>query len=353
MGEQSHKGKLIESYIREHLEELNREDKPLGVKTLSRNFLKNVLGVNKPTEKEVDAIRSIVRGYLGRSGSATVKQRFHIRNRNTSETQPVQFVNTPYRQANVLVFDIETSPLMVYTWGIWNQNIPTDNILKDWMILTWSAKWLFEDKMYSARIKPSEIKRNDDKRVVKALWSLIDEADIVIAHNGNKFDIKRMNTRFLKHGLNLPSPYQSIDTLLHARKKFNIISNRLDYIASNFLGIEGKMETEKGLWKKAIEGDREALHTMDVYCQQDVRVLEDVYLHLRPYIQPHPNIGLLESSDKPQCPCCGSTDLKPIGDYNTYVNTYMSFRCPNGSISRSRVNATPKSVRDNLNVSTP
>lgn len=354
--QQKPEGERIEAYIAEHLEELNREVKPLGIKTLAKKYLKENAQLYDLSnfDKEVERVRSVMRFYLGRLGDESRSmKRFDIRDRNTGETQPTA-EQAPYKQAKVLVFDIETSPLITYTWGIWNQNIPTDNIIKDWLILTWSAKWIFEDRIYSAKIKPSEIKRNDDKRVVKALWSMIDEADVIIAHNGNKFDIKRMNTRFLKHGLNLPSPYQSIDTLLHARKKFNITSNRLDYIAKDFLGIKGKMETETGLWRRAIEGDREALTIMDEYCQQDVKVLEDVYLHLRPYIQPHPNIGLLEPSDKPQCPSCGSTDLRPTGDYNTYVNTYMAFRCGCcKSISRSRVNATPKKVRDNLNVSTP
>jgi len=328
-------------FVREHLGELNRPKNPKGIKTLAKEYAAIHGG-------EVENIRYMMRYYMGRTGRNKGKV-FEIRDRSRSETQPKR----PYRYAKVLIFDIETSPIIAYTWGIWGQNIPTDNIIKDWLILTWAAKWLFEDKVYSAKITPKEIKADDDSRVVKALWAMIEEADIIIAHNAAKFDVKRMNTRFLKHRLGLPSPYQVIDTLKHARKKFNITSNRLDYIAKDFLGIDGKMETPKGLWKRCIEGSAEALTMMDEYCIKDVYVLEDVYMHLRPYIQPHPNIGLLEDSSKPQCPCCGSEELTEIGEYRTYVNTFMAFRCPEGSISRARVNSTPRKTRDNLNVSTP
>jgi len=183
---------------------------------------------------------------------------------------------------------------------------------------------------------------------------MLDESDVVIAHNLEKFDKKRVQTRFLKYGFNLPSPYNSIDTLQHLRRKFSIISNRLDYVAKDFLGIEGKMETPKGLWWRCLDGDKDAMKTMVEYCDQDVRVLEDVYLKLRPYIQPHPNVGLIEQTNEPSCPCCGSTDLKLSGAYHTYVNEFDVYRCGNcGSISRSRKNSTPKETRDVIKVSVP
>lgn len=259
----------------------------------------------------------------------------------------------PFKQARILVYDIETSPNLSYHFGIWNQNIRTENIVKPWCILTWSAKWLFEDEVMSDKITSEEVEDRNDERVVRSLWSLLDEADIVIAHNAKKFDNKVANARFLKYGIQPPSFYETIDTLVHSRKAFKHDSNRLDDICK-FLGFDGKMETPQGLWREAVEGDEAAIALMDEYCQQDVRILEDVYVALRAWIKPHPNIGLLEDTQGTTCPHCGSNNLVPDGDYRTYVNVYDNFRCNDcHGTSRSRVSSLSKQKRDNLLVSNP
>lgn len=260
----------------------------------------------------------------------------------------------PFASARVLSFDIETAPMLSYHWGLWNQNIYIDNVHKDWCILTWAAKWIFEDKVYSERISPDEVIERDDKRIVKSLWNLLDQADIVIAHNAKKFDVRVANARFLKHGLKPPSHYQVVDTLKVARKQFRLMSNKLDDICT-YMGIEGKMETPKGLWKKAVEGDQEAIYIMDEYCVQDVKILEDVYFELRAWIKPHPNLNLLEDPDGAnKCPTCTSPNLSYDGDYVTYANRFHNFRCGDcGALSRSRVNSTGKETRDVLLIPNP
>lgn len=273
------------------------------------------------------------------------------KDQNWPKPEDKQVLNIPKK---ILLFDIETAPLQCYAWGIWGQNINPDFLIRDWFVLCWSAKWIFEDKVYNMSLTSKEIKKGNDERIIRGLWNMLDEADIVIAHNLEKFDKKRAQTRFFKYEMGLPSPYQSIDTLLHLRKKFQITSNRLDYVAKDFLCIAGKMDTPKGLWLDCMNRDMEAMQTMVDYCDQDVRVLEDVYLKLRPYVQPHPNIGLIEGSDKPVCPCCGSENLNLDGTYHTYVNEFDSYRCGDcRAISRSRKNSTPKNVRDNIKVSIP
>jgi len=275
----------------------------------------------------------------------------YIRSKHGKPNKLNFYKQTP---SKVLIFDIETAPIIAYTWSKWPNAIPDNHIIQDWFIICWSAKWLFDDAIYSSCVTSKEAQKGNDKRVVKALWQMFEEADIIIAHNLDKFDHKRANTRFLKYGLGLPTPFQTIDTLRHARKKFAITSNRLDYIAKDFLNIEGKLSTSKDLWRKAIEGCKESLNEMQTYCDQDVRVLEEVYLHLRPYIQPHPNIGLQIATNTQCCPSCGSTDIVLKGTYRTYISEYESFRCNScQSIGRLRKNNTPKEVKDRLTVSTP
>lgn len=258
-------------------------------------------------------------------------------------------------KAKVLVFDLETAPLSAYLWGVWNQNIGhnLDMVTNDWFMLTWSAKWLFEDRIISAKLTPEEAINEDDSRIITHLWHLIDEADVIIAHNALKFDIKKMNARFLLNGLMPPSNYEVIDTLVHARKKFALTSNKLDYI-SNILNVGRKVKHEGfSMWKSCMKGDAEALDKMSYYNEGDVTILEEVYLKLRSWIKPHPNLGFYIMDDVSSCPTCGSEDLKWDGKvYRTYVNEYPVCRCGNcGAESRGKKTVTTNSK--NLLVSTP
>lgn len=238
--------------------------------------------------------------------------------------------------AKVLVFDIETSPLVSYLWNRWQKFIPDEQIIEDWYVISWAAKWLFEDEVMSAIVTPQEAVARDDQRVIKALWDLMNEADVLIAHNGIKFDVKIMNGRFFKHGLDLPTPYQVIDTFQHAVRRFRLPSSGLNYIAK-YLGLPQKKPTDFKLWIDCMKGDEKSLQRMDEYCCQDVRVLEDVYLAMRKYIQPHPNFGLYIESDVEVCPVCGSDELEKVGTYATTVNLYDTYRCKCcGSLTRSR-----------------
>ena len=36
-----------------------------------------------------------------------------------------------------------------------------------------------------------------NKRVLKSIWNLLDEADIVIGHNGDRFDLRKLRWRFI------------------------------------------------------------------------------------------------------------------------------------------------------------
>jgi DNA polymerase elongation subunit (family B) len=240
--------------------------------------------------------------------------------------------------AKILVFDIETAPSRGYIWSAWKQNIQPNQIISDWFMLTWAAKWLFEDDVMSARISVDEVEMEDDKRITEEVWRLLDKADIIIAHNAKKFDVPRLNTRFLLHGLPPPSPYQVIDTLETLRKRMAFTHNRLDYV-NDKLGIGRKMDTGGfSLWDRCLKGEEEALMEMEQYNIQDVAILEETYLRIRPWIAPHPNIGLYIEDNVTVCPSCGSSHIEPAGTpYTTSVNQYESFRCKKcGSLGRSR-----------------
>lgn len=244
----------------------------------------------------------------------------------------------------VLIFDIETTPIRVFVWGLFgNKYINHDNIITDWNILSWSAKWLFGDEIFGEVLTSREATNGDDSRIIKSIWDKFNEADIVIAHNGNRFDIPRLNTRFILNNLNPPNSYKSIDTLAVVKKHFKFTSNRLDYLGK-LISNKQKIETNFQLWKDCLDGDKKALSDMLTYNFMDVELLEEVYLELRPWIKSHPNMGLYLDADTKHgafaCSNCGKThdpaSVKWDGVYSTTVSQFRTFRCDCGALIRTR-----------------
>ena len=239
-----------------------------------------------------------------------------------------------------IIFDIETAPMMAFVWKLWKENIGLPQIVSDWFILCWSAKWLYSSEIITEHLTSKEAIAQDDGRIVTDLWGLINKADIVIAYNGISFDIPKINSRFLIHGLPPTKPYFSVDPCVIAKKQFGFSSNKLDALAQHF-GIPLKLDTDFDLWKRCFNGDEEALKYMAKYNKRDVAILEEVYLRMRPWIKGHPNIGNLISSTEPACSTCGSHNLEKIDGeyYYTSIGKYELFKCKTcGAISRGRKN---------------
>lgn len=253
------------------------------------------------------------------------------------------------KQPKILIFDIETSPMASYTWGRWKQNVSLDQTISEWFMLSWSAKWLNNPNMMSDALTPEEASREDDARITRSIWHLLNEADIIIAHNGVKFDTPKLNSRFIIHGLVPPTPYRQIDTLTVARKEFGFSSNKLDALAGYF-GIEHKSDTNFNLWKRCLAGEQEALDYMEAYNMKDVEILEEVYLKLRPWIKNHPNISLYLENEDETCPHCGSTNLADTGTFSyTNVSKFSNVRCLDcGGMARRRTSDYPKEKRKSL-----
>lgn len=336
------------------IKEYCEQYKTLPDQTLAKRIFKEVPKI----AKDVEQIRCMVRyrrGHKGDALRADLKDKSNIKPL-TYDTTYKPFKEVINTSAKVLILDIETAPIRGYMWGIWNQNIQPDNITSDWFCLTWAAKWLFEDKVYSAKLTSKEAVNEDDSRIILGIWKLVNEADIVIAHNGQKFDMPKLNSRFIINKLHPPLPYQQIDTLLHIRRQFGFTSNKLDYV-NKLLNLPRKKENSgMPLWIGCCNGDTKCLKEMLDYNIEDVRILEETYLRIRAWIKPHPNMGLfILDETESRCPSCGSNDLSSEGkEYKTTANSYEQFRCNNcGSVGRKRLGNLTIKQRRHLTMSVP
>lgn len=239
-----------------------------------------------------------------------------------------------------LMLDLETAPITANVWRLFKENIGINQVIQDSYVLCWTAKWEHEDELISDALHyhPTLWKSDhtNDRIIMGELWKLVDEADIIVAHNADRFDIPVMNARFLAHGMHPPSPYRSIDTLKIARRKFRLASNKLDWL-SRFLKIGTKVRTGGfDLWGDIIHSqDTAAFDHMVEYCEKDVELLEQVYITLRSWDDKLPAKSV--NTDGKTCNACGSDDIVKNGSYSTNTQIYQKYKCKScGHNMRSR-----------------
>jgi uncharacterized protein YprB with RNaseH-like and TPR domain len=231
--------------------------------------------------------------------------------------------------ANILYFDIESTPNLGYTWGKWEQNVMS--FTQESYMLCYAYAW--NDGKVIVRSLPefdgyAENKTND-KELTRTLWDLFNDADIVIAHNGKKFDIKYANGRFLEHGFEPPTRYQVIDTLTVARSQFKLNSNKLDDLGK-LLKLGQKLETGGfDLWLGCMAGEEQAWKKMKKYNKQDVVLLREVYKKLRAWTKNHPNLNVIDpiEDERPQCPYCQSLKVWKLGTEAFANSRRQRWRC--------------------------
>jgi len=210
----------------------------------------------------------------------------------------------------VLTMDIETSPTVAYVWGRYDQNIAVNQIKSDWSVLAWSAKWLGDPAskiIYYDQRHAKDL--SNDKKILVPLWQLLDEADIVITQNGQKFDSPKLNARFILNGMMPPSPYRHFDTYRLARRIACFTSNSLEYLSGVLCKKYKKLKHRKfpgmKLWTECLAGNMKAWKEMEIYNKHDVLATEELYMKIRawaPESMPSPFIAEKASV---LCKVCG------------------------------------------------
>lgn len=239
--------------------------------------------------------------------------------------------------ARTLLYDIETAPNLGYVWGMYEQNVVRFHT--QWHMLSVAWKWLGDSRVHVRGLNDYPLlydqDKTNDKSLAETVHGLFNEADIVVAHNGNSFDQKKAQARMLVHGFEPPAPYKQIDTKLVARRYFNFNSNKLEDLGIT-LGLGKKLPTGGfDTWLGCMSGDPAAWAKMKKYNKQDVVLLEKVYLKMSPWIVNGPHSGILDGCPKPGC---GKGPLIKRGFAKTKTMTYQQWQCQEcGGYSRSRL----------------
>ncbi len=229
----------------------------------------------------------------------------------------------------ILIYDIETAPILAWVWSNWQTNVIAT--LEDWYVLSVQHMWYDpkggEDIVFKKKAKS----KGDDKALLKHAWKLIDEADVIVAHNGDSFDIKKLNTRFLKHGLGLPSPSIQIDTKKEAKRHLNLASYSLKEIARYYDLGQKTPHTGFEMWEGCMANDPYWWGKMEEYGNMDVQVLRAVYVFLFPVSNYPGRAGNRFNAQQwygfHTCTQCGSSETTVRKEYRTKAGYKHAVRC--------------------------
>lgn len=288
--------------------------------------------MNSEQRQAADILRSTL-GYGDRRIAAALGLSYHEVRKDREMRLGIGLIAPPPEDGpRILLYDLETTPSLCWVWNQYQTNVIATE--KDWSILCFSYKWLGQDEIHFVSVyqdpdfEPDSL---NDRYVVERLHALFDQADVLVAHNGDKFDKRKSNARFLYYGMDPPSPAQTIDTKKEAARYSANYSNSLSELG-RLLKIGKKVE-HRGfeLWRECMRGDPKAWAEMEEYNRGDIALLEALYYRLRPWIGSPGHAGGtnfgLWSQDQLTCPKCGSHHLIKRGTYRTKFSEWQALQC--------------------------
>lgn len=229
----------------------------------------------------------------------------------------------------ILFLDIETAPVLGWSWQFYDTNLV--DIYRDWSILSCAWMWDGEKEVSVMSIhRPRNLldfitNPENDRDLVKRLWSFLDRADFVVAHNGQSFDVKKIQSRFLHYGLTPTSPVKVIDTLKETKRISNNTRNNQDALLKSW-GLGKKMEHDGWpMWLGCMSGEKDRWTQMLSYNKQDVVGLCAIYERLRPWLKE--SAGIFHEKLVCPKPGCGSNNIARRGYYRGRTTVYPRIQC--------------------------
>jgi len=215
----------------------------------------------------------------------------------------------------ILLWDIENTPELVYVYDRYprfGSNFVASE--REWYMLSFAYQWLGEKKIHVRALPDYRGFHKDhrnDRDLVQELRGVLSSADVIVAHNGDRHDLPKLNTRLIFHGMDPLESKRSIDTYKAAKKYFKFSANSLNHLGT-YLGFGGKkVTTGWEMHRRCIEGDVDAFNGLKRYNVRDVDLLNKVYMRLRPFLTDHPNLTYYSRIEG--CPACESPVTKPHG----------------------------------------
>jgi len=226
---------------------------------------------------------------------------------------------------SVLVYDIETRPILAYVWGLKDQNIGLNQIVKDWSVMAWGAKWLGEP---ASKTMYMDTRKRSEREILGALWVLLNRADIVITQNGQNFDSPKLNARFIQYGMIPPKPYRHLDTYQIIKRAAQFTSNKLEYLTDKLCTKYKKLSHSKypgmALWTECLNGNNDAWEEMKKYNIHDVLSTEELYNRIRAWAPQNAPKVYLEPT---VCSVCGSKHTERRGYDTSKKGKYPKIHC--------------------------
>lgn len=213
-----------------------------------------------------------------------------------------------------LYFDIETSYYLSKIWQPgYKQFVSYDSVVKYGEIICISYSWNDEKEVTCLKWDRNQ----SDKDMISEFINILNEADIIVGHNVDRFDLPWVRTRAMFHNLEMLPRYKTVDTLKLAKSKFRFPSNKLDALGE-YLGLGRKIKVDYGLWDRVVEKkDLNALQEMMDYCNQDVLLLKKVFERLTTQELPYIHVGVLQGKDKITSPYTGLMNYEWIKTVTT------------------------------------
>ncbi len=244
------------------------------------------------------------------------------------------------KKPKIVICDIETIPNLPEALKVWTQ-------LSDYPGRTLKADITsiicFGYRVYGERKKAQVISLwdypttwnrnvNNDYPLVKAIHSILKDADILVTHNGKRFDMPFINTRIMyhmrhtpNHGLSLLPNMPHVDTCKIAKNHLFLFNNRLNTLGK-FLNLGEKKDTGGwDLWVEVYHRNKKSMQKMSRYCARDVDLTCEVFSVLKAVAKDMPNLGMY--SKNKVCTKCGSTEVIARGPRPTKTRIVQTYRC--------------------------
>jgi len=211
----------------------------------------------------------------------------------------------------ILIYDIETLPNKGFFWHPYDdRSLPLEFIQQSKAIITIAYKFVGDRNVTLLTAKTPY----NDKSMLEEFSKVWKEADYVLGHYIEGFDIPFINGRVMANKLDPLPPTPAIDTYKLAKKHFGqtLNSNKLDHLGELF-GVGRKNKTGASLWVRCANGEAKAIKEMGLYNVQDVKLLEKVWNTMQPYVQSRLNMNHFSDLDGIVCSSCGSDNLQKRG----------------------------------------